>query len=314
MALSYSTYYAIPHIKNYHEAKTHYDNVKPIRRDPNNTRPVGRRDQKWFSMVEDPTTKAISFGYGWGDTQYRPLATYHPNGGITIQRAGGWMSAADNERVQRLTGARLQTYIYDSWVACAWYDDGVKHKGVLPLRSGDNALVQVPSHFVRDEEGTLVFVNYSYPTKHKISKPRVKEALSKFKPFLEYMNGLAKLQGGNYPTFEDETQADYFGWSDMVDYRGNIQPNRPPNLEAWPAEGRKPAWDQCVAWMMSDSIDDWMRAGITITERSHKYGPPKTVAGDVLKRMLSWDKTLFDEEVVKTGKLVRDRCKYYFTR
>lgn len=66
MAISWDTYYAIPSLKNYTEAKEHHDRVIPIRGDLHNTRPCGRRDQKWFSIWE-AEDKSIVVGYGARD-------------------------------------------------------------------------------------------------------------------------------------------------------------------------------------------------------------------------------------------------------
>ena len=316
MALTYETYYALPSLRNYQQARDHHDKIKPIRGDAHETRPVGRRDQKWMSIWEDPKDKSIHVGYGARAMETRtPLVSYRPDGGIEVCLAKRWHSAPDNERIQRLLGTSLQTHQYDTWISCHWYDDGVKNNGMLPLLrqpQKDKSDAPTVSKFTRDGDGHLVFVNYKYPRKHKINRERYNEATKPLKPFINYVTGLQKLQGNDRLELSEETKAEYFGWSPQPDWRGQRVANKPPNLNVWPIEQRPAVWQQCVAWMRSDNVDDWMRAAIAMSSVTYDFFGSRSLDAELQERILREDITLFDEEVVKTGKLVRDKHRRYF--
>lgn len=307
MALNWKTYNSIPRLYNYAEAKRWHDDVTPIRGDEHKTKPCARRDQKWFSIWM--RGKDVHVGYGSGKVEERQsLVIYHSDGTITLEKRNRWSSASDHERRVRLLGTDFRTHQYDTWVRCAWFDGGKKRKGFLPLHcNGQQNWDAVPasSTFVRDKDGDLVFLNYTYPTTHKPNKVRLKEALEPFAPFVQFVEGIRKLQGGHRLEFNEDTRAEYFGWSEGTNYQGKHYPNSAPQL-FWGSEAEVNR-EQFCRWAMSDDLGDRMKAAITMVHNSPDKAP--AFLRDLLLRERPIE--LLTEEVHTEGKLVTDRYKRY---
>ena len=319
MALAYDTYYALPRLENYQQALDHYNRVKPIARDPHETRPLGKRKQKWVSIWQDPTTKAISAGYGAEELSSRkPLVTYHPDGTITIPRTNRWTSASCNERLTRLLGTEVRKHQYDQWIRCNWYDAGELKYGWLPVahnpgRSWDG--VPVINHFVRDPSGRLVFLNYRYPVTHRLDKKVWNETLATFKPFISYYLNLRKIAFGELGTrgqvFDDEAIAEVYGWSDNVTFNGKRYPNRPDYITAHDPEKRESSLAEFVRLARSDDAGDRMRAMMMYEHATGSW------CHDHLNQFNHYIMTAFRDDVFKVeahtdGSLVRDKYRRMF--
>lgn len=307
MALNWKTYNAIPRLANYAEAKRWHDDVAPIRGCTGKTRPVGRRDQPWFSIWETGAGIHVGYGRNEGLSQRQTLVLYHRSGAIQLHKRNRRSSASDHERRQRLLGTDFRTHQYDTWVRCAWYDRGEKRKGYLPLHCNGKRNWDVEpavSTFVRDGDD-LVFVNYAYPVTHKPSRDKLKEALAPYRDFIAFCEGLRKLQGDDKLTFTQDTRAEYFGWSGHNDYRGNPTACSAPNLN-WGTEV-----DANRAWFFekaaSSDHDDRMRAAITMVQNTNDK--PVAFFTDMLLRERHDD--LLEAHVQTHGGLATDRYKRY---
>lgn len=324
MALRYNTYFAIPRLANYAEAKAHYDSVKPIRGDDNGTRPAGRRDQKWFNIWMQG--QDVHIGYGYADSNNEDInhnrtsvVSYSPGGTITIHRRTRYSSASDNERMQRLLNTDVKTHQYSTWVRCAWYDEGEKRKGWLPLncnneRSWHNATPAL-SVFTRDAEGSLVFLNYRYPVTHKPNKVRIDEALRPCAQFITFVEGMRKLVGKDGEMFTRDTVIEYFGSRTYKDWHGveRVMPNNTPILfyGSDVAERQELFFKQ----VESDDPNDRMLAAITMDGNiGPRYGrmkptSPRAFLKDLLLTMHG--AAMMTPTTHTTGKLVTDRYKRY---
>ena len=294
MALSWDTYRSIPMLNNYAEAKAWHDNVTPIRGDQHKLRPVGRRDQKWFNIWE--TKDAIHVGYGRGALDQRqPLVSFRKEGSIIV--SPHYRGASTNERLQRLLGVTFQTHQYDTWVNCAYYDNGEKKRGWLPIVGSG------PAMFVREGD-SLTYVNYKYPVTHKINKERMKAFMDEYQPFLAYLSGLRKLQGGERLEFSNETRIDAFGVNPS--FQGREVPNAPPNLR-WGA-GVEENRAQLFAWAKSDEPMDQLRAAITLANMSYWDNPIETFKEYVIR---TYRQAVLDVVEHRTGTLVRDKLRKF---
>jgi len=305
MALGSSTYWEIPRLDTYAEAKKHYDRVVPIRGDAHSTRPCGRRDQKWFSIWM--VGSDVHVGYGSSDKR-ESLISYQQAGTITVHKRNRHASASTNERRYRLLGIEFRTHQYDTWVRCDWYDGGARRAGWLPLNCNGERAWNPPagpakSVFVQDGEGKLVYLNYKYPVTHNPNKVRLEEAMAPFAGFFKFHRAMHKLQGGKHLTFEPGTVAHYFGWADRKDYRGRETTNSPPNIH-WGLDvtGMR---EQFFAWAASGDHDNLMRAAITIGRNDD--------AREAVKKLLLQTRSdaLLEPTIKTEGRLVRDRCRMY---
>lgn len=308
MALGYNTYYEIPNLHTYADALRRYEETTPIRGDEHKTRPCGRREQPWFSIWRDPADQSIHVGYGReAITKRRTLVRYHPTGEITIHKRGPYSSATCNERVSRLLRVTVGTHQYDTWVRCAWYDEGVKRKGVLPLQRDKQGCYEadIVSTFVRGSDGDLVYLNYKYPITHKINKPNMKQARDQMRPFMRFFESICKLQGVESPNFSDEVYAEYFGQSP--------RPNRPlPNLRWGSRKEAQEEGEEFFRWATSGDRDDWMRAALTVAWHAVAWHGSRDSRGFITEMLLKYKTAeMLVPEVHKEGKLVKDRYRRY---
>jgi hypothetical protein len=301
MAINWETYRSIPFLMNYAEAKKHHDNTLPIRGDEYKTRPVGRRDQKWFSIWE--ASNAIHVGYGYGELDKRTkLVTFDPSGSITVHPARRSWGAATHERLSKLLGETFRTHQYDTWVNCVFFDNGTYRRGYLPLRRG------IPTNFVRHGTHDLIFINYQFPVTHRVNSDKAKEVLRPFVPFLTYVEGVAKLQGRKSPEFSRETIAEIFGWRDGTEkWVMHPSPNSPPNL-VW-GENAPQHRDEMFALAASDDNMDQLRAAITLCHNAHWGTTPRQAFMEHLMRMRPND--LLDKREHRKGRMVTDRYRRF---
>lgn len=312
MAISYDTYYALPRLTSYADALNHYENIKPIRGDKYETRPLGRRDQKWMSIWKKDDEVFLGYGARAEDSR-QPLMSFQKSGTVTVHKAHRWHSASDNERISRVLGAPTGTYQYDTWITCAWYDEGGKRKGKLPLRTPQGQWVaSTPSEqsmFVRDGVGDLVYLNYTYPVTHKINRDALKHALEPYVPFVNMVKGFLKLQehGQDYLRFSDELIAEYYGWNERPYYDGRPRPNSPECILRWGGNVRTNC-ETFLAFARSEDHDDRMRAAIILQHNSRE--PALNTWSEVF---LTHNRgSVFATETHKHGKVVRDRYRRMF--
>jgi hypothetical protein len=299
MAINWETYRSIPLLQDYAAAKKWHDSLVPIRGDEYKTRPAGRRNQKWFSIWE--AEGAIHVGYGCGPLDKRTkLVTFEPSGSIVLTPSRH-RGAATHERLSKLLGETFQTHQYDTWVNCAFFDNGVYRRGWLSLPN------EQPAIFMREGPNDLVFVNYKFPVTHHVSKDKAKEVLRPFVPFLTYLEGIAKLQGRALPEFSQETKAEVFGWRDGPAWSAYPAPNLPPNL-FWGSEVDRYRAD-FFDLATSDDHMDKLRAAITLCHNTQWGQSARQGFMDQLMRSRPND--IFDKVEHRNGKLVKDRYRRF---
>lgn len=301
MALNWTTCRAIPHLLNYAEAKDWHDNTKPIRGDEHGTRPCGRRDQKWFSIWEEKD--AIHVGYGSHSHEGRQkLVTFNRSGSIIVYCHSKHGSASTNERLSNLLNEGVFTYQYDTWINCAYYDNGTLNFGYQKLATGG------PNEFVRDGHNRLVFLNYKYPTTHKINRQKMKEVMQPFAPFMQYVEGLRKLNDG-YLMISDETKLEVF----PPPVGGSIRWPQVPNMRWQNIRSGKTIQEvraEFFQWVQSEDATDMLKAAVVLQHHcSYRADPLSTFREYVLR---TYGEAVVDKYEHRGGKLVRDRLRNYF--
>ena len=294
MALGWTTYRSIPRLHTYAEAKKWHDDIVPIRGDENKTRPCGRRDQKWFSIWE--TKDAVHVGYGARPVETSSaLVTYHKSGSITVN-PHHYKGASTNERMSKLLGVTFETYQYDTWVTCHYYDNGKLSFGSFPIVDGGTNL------FVRHNDN-LVCLNPKYPKTHKVNRDNMAAKMAEFSSFLTYMRGLWKLSDGK-PDFTMETRMEAFGM-EYCPYRKEEVIASPPNLR-W-GNDRYEKRDLFFNWARSDDPMDHLRAAITLTGMAGWHGAPLATFKEFLIR--HYHRDVLDAVEHRSGNKVKDRLR-----
>jgi hypothetical protein len=194
--LNTTTYYAMPRLYSYADALKHFNEVVPIRGDKDKTKPVGRRDQKFFAIWKNDD-ESVSVGYRWHND--KPLIKFHTDGSVGVKTQ---ISAACRERVQRILGMNLQRKHNRTWVQAKTYQDGKEVDGWFPISNPkDNwrsehreALFVVPK-----SGGMPTFLNPAPVETHTKDRQASKDITAKYKVFRSYVENMAKLTDGRVP-------------------------------------------------------------------------------------------------------------------
>ena len=293
--LNWRTYGALPVLKSYQEALTHYNNVVPIRGDVDGTKPVGRRDQKWLSiyMRDD---KAVCIGSRWN--KGKALLAYYPDGRVVIEQNIG---ASCRERIQRIAGLNINRHYNEDWVTAAAYVDGEEVIGHYPLQLRYNSPRK--ASFILRENATALYVNPVPTYKHTINRNAKAEITARYKPFMEYVSAMSKLSADEpsdnppVPTVTLQEARDMGIHGSSLTYRyGNID------------EGQM----QFLTFVDSGETEGWYKAMLMLGRSGWRVqlNEAQETFMHVLHRQ--YCDTVFIKERVAAGKLVNDRYARYF--
>jgi hypothetical protein len=207
MALGYNTYYALPHLRDYAEASKWEQDVKPIRGDELQRKPLGRRDQKWRRIRREEDNSIVILE-DWG--QSPPFANwyirYTPNGELHLYDDAPWCKASRNEVMQRVTGITAYTQAGRAWAS---YDGGVVPLNQRSRKRWENGKYvkegkdPEPSIFVRNERGYWVCKNPPTIMTHVVNRKGAKAVRQRYASGLAYVDALAKLRGNDVPKHEE---------------------------------------------------------------------------------------------------------------
>lgn len=216
MALNYKTYYAIPRFKDYAEAERWERDVKPIRGDENQRKPLGRRDQKWrhIKRLEDGS---ITITDGWGDFKEEDwYICFRPNGELHLYDVAWGVKATFNEVMQRVTGLTFFTEACRMWVR---YDGG--HAPVVqrprgrwvpdPDKPGESMRVYPPTPeatiMVRNERGNWVPKQTKGLVTHRVNHKGANTVRKRYAAGLDYIKALISLRRDNPVKHEEIVKA-----------------------------------------------------------------------------------------------------------
>ena len=303
--LNWSTYNAMPVLKSYQQALEHFEKVKPIRGDANATKPVGRRDQKFFAIWKRGTDKAVCIGYSWHNREDgKALLAYYPDGRVVIEKG---ISATCRERIQRIAGLNIERRYNEDWVHAVAHVDGEEVIGQYPLKLTHNGSRKAT--FILRENATPIYLNPTPTYRHTINRKAKADIMPRFKPFIDYVEVMSKLSA-------DETQ--YSPWSTesrdnprlpsgTIDERtamglpnhGSLRwsHDKVPEFLSLVESGETESWYKAMLWM---TIGSWRKllneAKLDVMHMVHRQ----------------YRDVLFVKERVAAGKCVQDRYGQYF--
>ena len=196
--LNWRTYNAMPHLRNYAGALAHYNNVTPIRGDKDKTKPVGRRDQKFFAIWQGDD-KSIHIGYQWHKD--KPLITFYPDGHVGIKTH---MGASCRERAERILGVRLKRRHNRTWVQAKTYQDGNELTGWFPISNPKDSWqgAHREALLVLHAQTPPTFLNPAPVETHTKDRQASKAITAKYKAFRSYVENMAKLTDGWVPAMQ----------------------------------------------------------------------------------------------------------------
>ena len=202
MSLSYTTLRAIPHLPTYEAAATYESNIKPIRGCPNQTKPLGRRNQKDRSIkrLEDGS---IVITHGWPSDE---TLRYYPGGTLHITYPAG-SDASLNEVITRVTGIRVWTE-RGIW---ARTPSGTTSLRQRRYRGGQQVPGYEPNVFVKDPAGNWVADNPLTLTTHVVNRKGANAVRARYAAAISYIKALYKLRKDSPPTKEEAIEV-FYDW------------------------------------------------------------------------------------------------------
>jgi hypothetical protein len=199
MSLAYNTLYAIPRLSCYADADKWEKNTKPIRGDAENTKPLGKRNQKYRSIRREPD----------GSITIRSNSSipmrFMPDNTLYIRDIGYSNKASENEIITEVTGMRVHTDSGRAWIR---YDGGT-----APLRQAPKSKYvqgkgwvhpEVDSEpwsvFKKNDRGNWVCTNPPSLTTHTVNRKVAKELRARYQTGITYANTLDRLREHEMPT------------------------------------------------------------------------------------------------------------------
>lgn len=269
MALSWTTLRTIPSLHTYEAAAAHEANVKPIRGDKYNTKPLGRRDMK-FNYIRRLECGDIVVGRGWPGEESEGashIVRYHVDGTITLY-ANRWRQKATRNDI---IGALLPGYC-KTYGGKAWY---VTHGTNTPLKTYERG----GTRFKHDERGALrpVDSNVGEVITHVLNRKAIKEGLAPYQQFLGFAVGMLRVRGCEPPSH-----------SELVDVVGKEEAQR-LDPEHWSTrrEGKQAeAAAGLLALMRSEEPEDNYKAYVVMARNIPFHGPYLSRPGSGYSRAL----------------------------
>lgn len=194
--IKYTTYFALPVLRSYNDALIRFDNVVPIRGDKDNTKPAGRRDQKFFCIWKGDD-QSVNLGYR-GDKD-KPLIKFDTNGVVAIKTR---MSASCRERVERILGVDLVRKHNRTWVQAKTYQDGKEVDGWFPISDPKDSWQSEHREalFIMSKGGGMpMFLNPTPVNTYTKCRHAAKVITAKYKAFRSYVENIAELIDGQVP-------------------------------------------------------------------------------------------------------------------
>lgn len=293
--LGTNTYYSLPRLSSYAAALAHWEKTKPIRGDADGTKPAGRRDQKWLSiyMRDD---KSVCIGSRW--KKERPLLAYYPDGRVAIEANIG---ASCRERIQRITGMYIQHKNNEDWVAAATYQDGEEVIGHYPLQLRYNK--PRTAVFILHENKVPTYLNPVPVYQHTVNKKAKAEITARYKPFLKYVEAMAKLSA-EHPS--DNPILPNVSWDECKEL--GIPDTPLPNRYNTTDETRA----QFLSMVDSGEPEEWHKAMMWLSRNYWRMllSDAQLNFNHILH--YHYRDTLFTKVKAEAGKLVQDRYGRYF--
>ena len=303
MALNWRTYGALPVLRSYRSALAHWEKTIPIRGDKDGTKPAGRRDQKWLAIYVRDKDKAVCIGSTWHKGQGKAMLEYYPDGRVVI---GMQISASCRERIQRITGLSINRHYNEDWVHAISHVDGEEVIGQYPLQLKYNSPRKAA--FILSENATPIYLNPTPTYKHTINRQEKAKLTKQYKPFLSYVEAMAKLS-------VDETE--YNEWSKesrdnprlpMLDHNARKEMGLSVHSLKWSSEG--PA--EFIKLVDSGDTESWYKAMVWLSA-GHWRILLSDAKLDVMHMLYGhYRDELFTKERVEAGKCVYDRYGRYF--
>lgn len=321
MALSWRTLGAMPRLLSYADAAKREAETKPIRGRTPEVKPLGRRNQAWFSIKrEESGDICILVGHA-------PLLRYRPDDTLHIYAPGYWNKATYNDVICQVSGISTFTEDGKMWASV---DNGRylirpsprrkylgEGKYAEPTEPMPENIFKRVEKFAQGHNQTHGYLTWSYVnppslTAHAIRRKEMRVVRERYANFIAYAKAMDSLRkGSGHPQpkeyaepFGIEFEAygngstPYYSW-----YHDRMPPpvkdlNHTQAAEVAALMLSEDATDNYKAYLWLNVKRDWLHAKTTITDlidrvlimHHHKevLTTREATAGKVTKDRYAW--------------------------
>lgn len=304
MSLAYNTLYAIPRLSCYAEADKREKDTKPIRGDAENTKPLGKRNQKYMSIRREPDNSITIRFVNSVPMQFMPDNT------LRIRDVAYSNKASDNEIITKVTGMRVHTDSGRAWIR---YDGGTAPLHQAPKGKyvqGEGWVypeidIEPWSTFKKNDRGNWVYINPPSLTTHTVNRRAAKELRARYREGIAYVDTLDRLrdhimpaQDEYYEAFADRLPENTLHWWNI---RHQLpSPNHRDFKHVHAAE--------LAGLLLSEEPSEQYKAYLWL--RLNMYNALSTNAERAL--MMHHHAEWFDEKQVPVGEMAIDRYLWAF--
>jgi hypothetical protein len=261
-------------LRTYADAVKHEESIKPIRGSHPPLKPLGPRNKQHVNIRKGGNNEIIVCLYA------TDVATYHEDGRIEVC-VDVYSTQSTHALLSAVLGVWVSGFDGGTWVSCE--AEGVK--GYFPLKNGKGV-------FRRDENSasrySLIYENPVFPTRRTLNRKKHNEVRKSYAGFIKYFDSFFKLTDRG-----ERIDRAYCGMS----YASFSAAVLSDDLDKWYEAalglrllGARNVWEPGVGYNLVPNLQGsmkWLRAAILACN----YDTPG----------------LFNEEVVRTGALVKGR-------
>lgn len=219
MALSWRTLGAMPRLRSYADAERWEAKTKPIRGRTPEVKPLGKRDQAWFSIKREENGDICIF------VGSAPVLRYRPDDTLLVYDPGYWNKATYNDVIGMVSGISTFTEDRKMWASV---DNGRYLIRPSPKRKylGDGKYADptgpMPENIFKytGKFSQWAYVNPPALTTHVIRRKEMRMVRERYANFIAYAKAMDSIRE-RYP--QPQEYAEPFGlefekWNDIIHY------------------------------------------------------------------------------------------------
>ena len=292
-----------PHVPNYEYALNLHGEILPIRGRSDDVRPIAARRDDDRTIRRNPDN-SVALRHHRTD-----VVTFMPDKKTVILNLGGHVSPTTIHYLNDTIGFGFLQHDNKVWIYARQSES--QPRGYYPMpTTGITTLV-------RGSDGKLLLPNPQYPVVHNINRKQTNNVRSKYRAFVEYVERMLKLRGGNINVNEYLAEGRRLDWASSG--RSSGLP-RQLVVRAW-GKPTSTELDELFGFVLSDDPASMNRALLWVSLASLNYvgdtGQKNVHLKDVLSSfdtlvLLRHARDCFSERVITDGRLAKDRYEAFF--
>lgn len=319
MALSWRTLRAFPRLTSYADAEHWEAKTKPIRGRKPEVKPLGRRNQAYYSIKREENGDICIF------VGSAPVLRYRPDDTLLVYDPGYWNKGTYNEVIRTVAGIDTETKDRKMWAnvdgGCylirpsprrKYLGDGKWREPTDPMPENVFKRVEKFAPEYVQPRGYLVwsYVNPPALTTHVIRRKEMRMVRERYANFIAYAKAMDSIRE-RYP--QPQEYAEPFGlefekWNDIIHYSWfhDRMPPAPHRVEFTHAHAA-----ELTALMLSEDATDNYRAYLWLNVKREWVSHATTITGLIDQVLIMHHhKEVLTTREVTAGKATKDRYSW----